>query len=141
MRRKGRRDPGFFAVSVSAGVGGRFAHPDGQAIEGCGRKTERSREGVAIRVSRTTRKALLPASGGGDAGIRKPQGISGVRPQPGAVGGTHACLGAPQSGAREPRIARSARSAARVADPELVADGALRVDARVEDAEQSHTIR
>ena len=123
---------------VRARVERRRAYADGQSVGRCGRKAESAGNRTAIRVRGTSREALFASGGGSDARILESQGVPSAGSKPYAVGRVDAGFGTPQSATGQPGIASNACRAARIAGPQLAADGTPRLDARRERIEESH---
>jgi hypothetical protein len=120
---------GSSRLSVGPRIGRGLTYLDGETVGGRGGEAKGPRERAAVRVRLAPRKALSARRGRQDARVREPERVATLRSEPRAVGGSSARLRAPQSAAREPRIAAIGRRDARIPDPRLAADGALRVQA------------
>lgn len=131
--------PGSSRLSVGSRVGRGRAYLDGETIGGRRGEAEGPRERAAVRVRLATRDALPAGRGRQDAGIRKAERVAARRTQPFAVGGPSACLRAPQARTGETWIAGTGLCAG-IADSQLTADGALRVEARRQRVEEAHAV-
>jgi hypothetical protein len=131
--------PGSARLSVGSRVGRGRAYLDGETIGGRRGEAEGPRERAAVGVRLATRDALPAGRGRQDARVRQAERVAAPRTQPLAVRGPSASFRAPQAGAREAWIAGTGLCAG-VADSQLTADGALRVEARRQRVEEAHPV-
>jgi hypothetical protein len=127
-------------VSVGSGIGWRRADLHGRALGRRRRKAKRARKWRAVGVCLTSGHALPAGGGRRDARIREAQSVATPRAEAGAIRGAHAGLGAPQSTAREARIAGISLRDAGITNSQFAADRTLRFEARRELIEETDPV-
>src|SRR6516165_3583202 len=126
--------------SIGLGIGRRRADLHRRTFRRHGAKAKGPGKQSAVGVRPATGHALSARGGRGDTRVREAQSVAAASAQPGAVRGANARSGAPQSAAREARIACIALRGAGIADSRFAADAALRAKAGGEIPEETDPV-